>query len=112
MAKEQKKLHYLPEWIAFKKLSYRRLAQRLEKQPGEELLSSSSLGRIAKGEQPLDAEVLHALAAAFDCAPEDIIGINPMLKPELIDFFAAARRLRGRSPEKILEATRVLQAIA
>jgi transcriptional regulator with XRE-family HTH domain len=110
--KAPQKLHYLPEWRAFKKLSLRRLAERLESEPGEELLSSTSLNRIEKGEQPLTPEVLHALAIAFDCAPEDIIGINPVLQPELIDFMAAARRLRNRPPEKILEATRVLQAIA
>lgn len=112
MAKEAKKLHYLAEWRAFKKLSLRRLALRLEREPGEEMLSSTSLNRIELGEQPLTPEVMHALANAFDCAPEDIIGINPLLQPELIDFMAAARRLRKATPQKIMEATRILQAIA
>lgn len=112
MSEKPKKLHYVQEWIEFRKLSLRRLAERMEKEPGEELLSSSSIGRIANGEQPLEAEVLHAMADAFDCAPEDIIGINPLLKPELIDFMAAARRLRDRDRDKILEVTRVLEAMA
>jgi transcriptional regulator with XRE-family HTH domain len=112
MKRGPKKMHYLREWREFKKLSLRRLAQRLETEPGEELLSSTSLNRIELGEQPLEAEVLHALAEAFDCAPEDILTINPKLRPELIDFAAAARRIRGRSAEKIREVTKVLQAMA
>lgn len=113
MKRKQKKVHYLAEWVAYKKLSYRRLAQRLEKEPGEELLSSTSLNRIANGTQPLEADVLHALADAFDCGPEDIITINPLLTPEVIDLMAIIRKIREEGdPKKIRQAIRNVEAVA
>lgn len=106
-------LHYLPEWIEYRGLSLRRLVQRLETQPGEELISLSSLSRMKKFEQPLTPEVLHALAHAFSCDPEDIIGINPMIEPEVIDLMAVIRKMRmAQDREAIVKATAVLRAIA
>lgn len=113
MSREQKKLHYLAEWVAFKDLSYRKLALRLEKEPGVELLSHVSLNRIANGEQPLEAEVLHALADAFDCGPEDIIGVNPLLEPEVVDLMAAVRKIRRlHDPVITKQATKNVLAAA
>lgn len=113
MAEKRAKLHYLPEWIEFRGLSLRRLVQRLEKQPGEELISLSSLSRMRKYEQPLTPEVLHALAVALACEAEDIIGVNPLLEPEVIDLLAIIRKMRQRHDrDAIVKATAVLKAIA
>lgn len=101
--------HYIREWRKFKGLSLRQLTERLEYEPGEELLSASQLNRVERGEQPYYPELLAALAHAFDCEPEDIIAINPLLKPELIDLMAVIRKLR--TPQ-ILQATQILKAIA
>lgn len=109
MAKERKKLHYLADWRKYRGLSLRRLAERLEREPGEELISVTSLSRIERGEQPLTPEVLHASAFALDCQPGDIIEINPLLDPELIDLMAVIRKL---NPARRVEATNILKAIA
>lgn len=110
--KSKPRSHYVAEWRQFRKLSLRQLAQRLEYQPGEELLSSSSLSRVEKGEQALTPELMHALADAFNCGAEDLLVINPLIRPELIDFMAAVRRLRNLPPEEIPRTTKLLQAIA
>lgn len=113
MTRKRSKLHFMAEWVAYKKLSYRRLAQRLEKEPGEELLTSTSLNRIANGLQPLEADVLHALANAFDCGPEDILTVNPLKEPEVVDLMAEVRRIRQlQDPRAVRQATRNLLAVA
>lgn len=105
-------MHYVAEWRTYRKLSLRRLSERLEFEPGEELLSSTSLNRVEKSEQPLTPELLHALGQAFDCAPEDILTINPLIEPEVIDLMAAIRRLRASRPERIAEAIAHIDVIA
>lgn len=113
MTRKRSKLHFMAEWVAYKKLSYRRLAQRLEKEPGEELLTSTSLNRIANGLQPLEADVLHALANAFDCGPEDILTVNPLKEPEVVDLMAEVRRIRQlHDPRAVRQAIRNLLAVA
>lgn len=113
MTRKTRKLHFLAEWIAFKKLSYRKLALRLEYEPGVELLSSTSLNRIANGEQPLEAEILYALADAFECGPEDILTVNPLKEPEVVDLMAEVRRIRAlHSTAAVKQATRNLLAVA
>lgn len=101
--------HYIRQWREYRKLSLRTLAQRLEHEPGEELLSASQLNRIENGEQPYNPELMAARAEAFACEPEDIIGINPLLKPELIDLMAIIRKMQK---PQLLQATQILKAIA
>lgn len=113
MKKKTRKLHYMKEWREFRDVSLRKLAERLEKEPGEELLTSTSLNRIEKGEQPLTPEVLYALADAFDCGPEDILTVNPLLEPEVIDLMAAIRRIREMNdPAAVRQATKNVLAVA
>lgn len=101
--------HYIRQWRQYRGLSLRQLTQRLEKEPGEDLLSASQLNRIENGEQPYYPELMAALAHAFDCEPEDILAINPLLKPELIDLMAVIRQLKK---PQIVQATQILKAIA
>jgi hypothetical protein len=99
--------------MTFRNVSLRRLLQRLERAPGEELISLTSLTRMKNYQQPLTPEVLHALGDALDCGPEDIIGVNPMIEPEVIDLLAEIRRLRSHhNPAAIVQATQHLRAIA
>lgn len=113
MSESKRKLHYVAEWRAFRKLSLRQLELRLEHEPGETLLSSTSLNRIEKGEQFLTPEIMYALAGAFDCGPEDLLIVNPLLEPEVIDLMAAIRKLREtKDPGKIVQATKIMQAVA
>lgn len=112
MLETKRKLQYVFEWRTHRRLSLRQLALRLEIEPGEELLSATSLNRIENDQQALTPAVLHALAAAFDCGPEDVLTVNPLLQPEVIDFMAAVRRIRGLDRDEILRATKVLAAMA
>lgn len=113
MEKGKKKLHFVAEWRAFRGLSLRELAQRMEYEPGEELLSHSSVRRIENNEQGLTPEILHALAHAFDCGPEDILLINPLINPEIIDLMAAVRKIRDlKDKSKIVQATKNVLAAA
>ena len=106
------KSHYVAEWRAYRRLSLRQLALRLEYEPGVELLSASSLSRVEKGEQALTPDLMYALADALNCGPEDLIVINPLIRPELIDFMEAVRRLRNLPPAEIPRATKLIRAIA
>lgn len=102
--------HYLREWRTYRsRMSLAKLAQRMEREPGEELLSSVSLGRIERGEQPLTLEVLHAAAHALDCDPIDILTVNPLKEGTVIDLLRVLRQL---PPDKIETATRLLRAIS
>jgi transcriptional regulator with XRE-family HTH domain len=113
MTRKPRKVHFLAEWVTYRKLSYRKLALRLEREPGEEMLSSTSLNRIANSGQPLDAELLHALAEAFDCGPEDILTVNPLKEPEVVDLMAEVRRIRMLNDKSaVKQATRNLLAVA
>lgn len=105
--------HYVAEWLRYRGLSLRKLELRLEQEPGETLLSYTSLGRIARGEQALTPEILHALAHALNCGPEDILLINPLLTPEVVDLMAAVRAIRNSGDRaKIVQATRNVLAAA
>jgi transcriptional regulator with XRE-family HTH domain len=108
----EKKLHYLAEWRRFRSLSQQRLVLRMEREPGEEVLSTASLSRIENGTQSMSAELAHAFAHALDCAAEDLFGVNPLLEPEVVDLLAVIRQLREGPKSKILQATNVLRAIA
>lgn len=106
-------MHYVAEWRAYRDLSLRELELRMEYEPGEPLLSYASLGRIERGEQALTPDIMHALADALHCGPEDLLLVNPTIEPELIDFMAEVRRIRAlKDPEKIDQAKRNLRAVA
>jgi transcriptional regulator with XRE-family HTH domain len=108
-------MHFLKEWMEYRgRISIRKLHLRLEYEPGVELISTSALGRIVSGEnQSIDPEVLFALAEALDCGPEDILTVNPLKEPEVVDLMAAVRRIREmRDPKAVQQATRNLQAVA
>jgi DNA-binding Xre family transcriptional regulator len=108
-------MHFLKEWMQYRdRISIRKLHLRLEHEPGEELISTSALGRIVSGEnQTISPEVLYALAEALDCGPEDILTVNPLKEPEVVDLMAAVRRIRQLNDKSaIKQATRNLMAVA
>lgn len=114
-AKKRKPVHYLREWMKFRgNISIRKLHLRLEVEPGQELLSSSALGRLVSGEkQSIEPEVLHALGDALECGAEDILTVNPLLEPEVVDLMAAIRRVRAmHDPAAIRQATKNVLAVA
>lgn len=100
--------HYIKEWIDHRGLSYRRLAQRMESEPGEELISFASVGRIANGKQPYSEETLYALAQALDAEPWQLLNVNPLVEGDVIDLMAYYRSL---TPDQKAQAIKVLKAL-
>lgn len=102
------KHHYIKEWIEHRGLSYRRLAQRMEREPGEELISFASVGRIANEKQPYTEETLEALAHALDAEPWQLINVNPLVEGDVIDLMGYYRSL---TPDQKAQAMKVLKAL-
>jgi len=81
-----RKPHYIKEWRLKRGLSLRRLAARMETEPGVELISHASLARIEKGEQPYSQDILEALAVALDTSMAMLIEVDPTKDGEVIDL--------------------------
>lgn len=81
--------HYLRQWRERRGLSLRKLADRMEREPGVPITSHANLNRIERGEQPYNQELLEAAAAALDCTVTDILTRDPFVD----DAVAALTRL-------------------
>lgn len=81
-----RKPHYIREWRKKRRLSLRRLAARMESEPGEQLISHASIGRIETGEQPYSQDILEALAVALDVSKSDLLEMDPDKEGEIIDL--------------------------
>lgn len=99
---------YIKEWRQRRGLSLRALANRMETEPGGELLISHvSLGRIENGEQPYSQPILEALAVALDCTKSELLEVNPQKDGEIVDLL---RHLNDRQREEALRYLRFLAA--
>jgi transcriptional regulator with XRE-family HTH domain len=90
---------YIKAWREKRGLSLRQLAARMERTPGEELISFASLARIEKGQQPYSQPILEALAAALDVSVSSLLEVNPDADGEVIDLM---RRLKGPDRDKAI----------
>lgn len=97
--------HYIKEWRLKRGLSLRRLAARMESEPGVELLSHASLARIEKGEQPYSQDILEALSVALNTSISSLIEIDPTKDGEVIDL---VRRLDDSKRAQALDYLRFL----
>jgi transcriptional regulator with XRE-family HTH domain len=66
-------------------------------------LSHSQLGRVERGEQPYNQELLEGLAALYGCSPSDLIDRDPNAN-------AADARWNRLSPSQRERAMRLLEA--
>lgn len=106
MSQNRRKPHFIQQWRKHRKLSLRRLAERMEKSPGEPLISHAQISRIEKGENQYTEETLWALAEALDCDVADLIGVDPSKDGEVIDL------LRHIPESKRQDAIAILKALA
>ncbi len=81
----------------------------MEVEPGTPLLSHESIRRIAKGDNPLTIDYLHAFAEALDCDPTDILTINPLMEGRVVDLLAIVRSV---PTQRIAEAIAHIDVIA
>lgn len=89
---------YLREWREFRNLSLRKLAARMEWEPGVQLISHAQLQRIEVGEQPYSQPILEAAAVALNTTAAAIIDVNPQKEHEVIDllkFLKGAKRVQA-----------------
>ena len=87
MAKKPAHVHYIREWRQHRKISLRRLAARLEMEPGgDELVSYATLSRIENYKQPYSQPIINALADALDVEPWMLLKVNPKKDGQVIDM--------------------------
>ncbi|MEO0449072.1 MAG: helix-turn-helix transcriptional regulator [Pseudomonadota bacterium] len=106
MTKNQLPSHYIKEWRSHRGLSLRKLAERMESSPGEEMISAMSLSRIERGIQPYSQPILEALSIALNTTPWALISVNPEVEGDVVDMFSY---LRGMSSEERQKALRLLK---
>jgi len=105
MSKRELGKHFIREWRKYRGLSLRRLAERMETEPGELLTSHANIQRIEKYEQPYTQEILEALAEALEVAPTDLLSVDPSKNGEVVDL------LRLINDKNRAQAVRVLKAL-
>jgi transcriptional regulator with XRE-family HTH domain len=105
MSKRELGKHFIREWRKYRGLSLRRLAERMETEPGELLTSHANIQRIEKYEQPYTQEILEALAEALEVSPTDLLSVDPSKNGEVVDL------LRLINDKNRAQALRVLKAL-
>lgn len=109
MRKMIAKRHYIREWRQHRGLSLVKLAGRMVDDSGEELISSVSIGRIERGQQPYSQPILEALADALNTSAEDLLARNPLKEGEVIDLM---RIIRDMDKAKLEQLSRIAKALA
>lgn len=100
---------YIEQWRKFRGFSQVRLENRMEKAPGEPLISRVSIGRIEKGLQPYSQPILEAIAEALDCTVWELLEVNPLKQGEVVDLM---RIMRSMDNAKVGELAKIAKAIA
>ena len=97
--------HYIREWRRKRKLSLRKLAARMESEPGVEMISYASIGRIENGEQPYSEDTLQALADALQVEPWMLLRMHPDKGGEIVDL---VERLKPDQMSQALDMLKIL----
>lgn len=79
----------------------------MESEPGIELISFASIGRIERGVQPYSQPILEALAQALSVQPYMLIEINPEVDGDVIDLLKV---LKGENRQKAIAILAALSA--
>ena len=95
--------HFLRQWREYRGLSLRKLADRMEIEPGIQLTSHSNLGRIETFLQPYGQEILEAAADALGCSITDILTVDPTKDGEVVDLLRLLRQKDPTTVRAILE---------
>lgn len=95
--------HYLREWREYRCLSLRRMAERMESEPGVQLTSHANLGRIEKFQQPYSQEIMEAAAIALNCTVRDLLEVDPSKDGDVVDLLTLLRRKDLSTVRAILE---------
>ncbi len=96
---------YLRQWRIKRGLSLRKLASRMETEPGVPMISHAQLGRIETGEQPWSQPILEAAAHALGITVPMILEVNPDKEGDVIDLL---RHLQGPARDEAIRYLRYL----
>lgn len=100
---------FIRQWREYRGLSQTDLENRMEKAPGEPLISRVSIGRIEKGQQPYSQPILEAMAQALECEAWELLEVDPTKEGEVIDLM---RILRSLDRTQLGQVTKIVKAIA
>ena len=84
--------HYLRQWREYRGYSLRKLADRMELEPGVSITSHANLGRIETFQQPYSQEILEAAAVALSCTVRDLLEVDPTKDGDVVDLMTLIRR--------------------
>lgn len=98
MSKRPLEHHYLREWRNHRGLSLRKLADRMEIEPGVPLTSHANIDRIEKFQQPYTQEIMESAADALGTTVAAILTVNPKKEGAVVDLLDL---VRIRDPETV-----------
>lgn len=97
---------YLREWRKYRGMTQDQVVDRLAVLEDPNIPSTAaSLSRLENGKQPYGQRVLEALAAIYDCEPDELLGHDPFKEGRVIDF---VRHLDERKQAQALAILRAL----
>ncbi|NTG07205.1 helix-turn-helix domain-containing protein [Rhizobium rhizogenes] len=98
MEKRQLGKHFLRQWRKHRGLSLRKLADRMEIEPGVPITSHANIGRIETFQQPYSQDIMEAAATALGCTVTDLLTVDPSKEGEVVDLLAL---IRSKDPETV-----------
>ncbi len=97
---------YIRAWREHRGLSLRRLAARLEVDPGgKQYRSHATLGRVETGKTPYNQQLLEALSVALRCTVTELLVVDPRKPSQVVDL---VRRLDDRKRAQAIDYLRFL----
>ncbi|RCL01042.1 MAG: hypothetical protein JSC189_000916 [Candidatus Tokpelaia sp. JSC189] len=97
--------HFIRQWRKYRGLSLRKLADRMEIEPGVPLTSHANIGRIETFQQPYSQEILEAIAISLNVSVTDLLTVDPTKDGEIVDLL---RLIKDENREQITKVLRVL----
>ena len=93
--------HYVKEWRTYRGLTQDQLAERINKTRG-------LVSQIESGITGLTDDMIYAIADAVNCAPWDLLRVNPLKEGIVVDITDA---LRGQPADVQAEALGFIRGI-
>lgn len=101
---------YFRDWRKYRNLTQEQVADRLSVLDDPRLpATTSSLSRIENGKQEYTRRIVEALAEVYQCEPHELLGHNPMVAGEVIDYLHFMDR---RSADQAIEVLKALHRTA
>lgn len=96
--------HFIRQWREKRGISLRKLAERMEVEPGgDPLVSYASLSRIETGEQPFSEPILNAIAGALDVTRSMLLEMDPEKEGHVVDLLNQMDRTTRDQAVRMLE---------